>query len=164
MGRFLTAQHFIDQFGEAEARQIAGDGNFNSLEGSQIDMAKIEDEITYADELIAGYVLARNGWLSDLTVEDMPNLLRGLGATSCATVCAISLMVRGRSAKPWKPGSAMPSSALVISRRASLTSPKLLARLTPLKQLHRVHLPICLRLTGLRPSLTNFWMVTNEPD
>lgn len=79
MGRFLTAQHFIDQFGEAEARQIAGDGNFNSLEGSQIDFDLIEDEIAYADELIEGYVLARHGWLADLDVESIPNLLRGLG-------------------------------------------------------------------------------------
>lgn len=79
MGRFLTAQHFIDQFGEAEARQIAGDGNFNSLEGSQIDMAQIEAEIAYADELIDGYVLAHNSWLAGLDVESIPVLLRGLG-------------------------------------------------------------------------------------
>lgn len=79
MGRFLTAQHFIDQFGEAEARQIAGDGNFNSLEGSQVDMAQIEEEIAYADELIEGYVLARHSWLADLDVESIPKLLRGIG-------------------------------------------------------------------------------------
>lgn len=79
MGRFLTSEHFIDQFGEAEARQIAGDGNFNSLEGSQIDLDLIETEIAYADELIEGYVLARHGWLSNIDVESIPNLLRGLG-------------------------------------------------------------------------------------
>lgn len=79
MGRFLTSDDFIEQFGEDEARAIAGDGNFNSLEGSQIDHALIDREIAFADELIAGYVLARHPWLNDQAVDDIPNLLKGLG-------------------------------------------------------------------------------------
>lgn len=79
MGRFLTAQDFIDQFGEDEARQIAGSGDFNSLEGSLIDQAAIEAEIAFVDELIGGYVLARHRWLADVDVIDQPNLLKGLG-------------------------------------------------------------------------------------
>ena len=79
MGRFLTADDFIAQFGEAEARQIAGSGDFNSLEGSQIDHELIEAEIAFTDELIAGYVLARHAWVGGLDVADMPNLLKGLG-------------------------------------------------------------------------------------
>lgn len=80
MGRFLTADDFIAQFGEAEARQIAGSGDFNSLEGSQIDHELIEAEIAFTDELIAGYVLARHAWVGGLDVADMPNLLKGLGS------------------------------------------------------------------------------------
>ncbi len=79
MGRFLTSEDFIAQFGEDEAQAIAGTGDFNSLEGSQINPAVIEDEIAFADELIAGYVLARHSWLGEQDVADMPNLLKGLG-------------------------------------------------------------------------------------
>ncbi|WP_052265419.1 DUF1320 domain-containing protein [Ruegeria sp. ANG-R] len=79
MGRFLTSDDFIAQFGEAEAQLIAGNGAFNSLEGSQIDAELIESEIAFVDELIAGYVLARHGWLARLWVEDIPRLLKGLG-------------------------------------------------------------------------------------
>lgn len=79
MGRFLTSEDFIAQFGEREAQAIAGTGDFNSLEGSQIDHAAIEAEIAFADELIAGYVLARHPWVNDQDVADMPNLLKGLG-------------------------------------------------------------------------------------
>lgn len=79
MGRFLTADDFIAQFGEDEARQIAGSGDFNSLEGSQIDHDAIEAEIAFADELIAGYVLARHPWVGAQAVADIPNLLKGLG-------------------------------------------------------------------------------------
>lgn len=79
MGRFLTVDDFIAQFGEAEVRQIAGSGDFNSLEGSQIDHDAIEAEIAFTDELIAGYVLARHPWVNDQDVADMPNLLKGLG-------------------------------------------------------------------------------------
>ena len=79
MGRFLTTDDFIAQFGEAEARQIAGSGNFNSLEGSQIDRAVIDAEIAFTDDLIAGYVLARHSWVGGLDVADVPSLLKGLG-------------------------------------------------------------------------------------
>lgn len=79
MGRFLTTDEFVAQFGEAEAQLIAGTGAFNSLEGSQIDAAKIEAEIAFVDELIAGYVLSRHDWLRGLDVGDVPNLLKGLG-------------------------------------------------------------------------------------
>jgi phage gp36-like protein len=79
MGRFLTSDDFIAQFGEREAQAIAGTNDFNSLEGSQIDHTQIEDEIAFVDELIAGYVLARHLWLRDLDVSDVPNLLKGLG-------------------------------------------------------------------------------------
>ena len=79
MSRFLTAQDFIAQFGEDEARAIAGSGDFNALEGSLIDHGLIEAEIAFADELIAGYVLARHAWLGEQDVADMPNLLKGLG-------------------------------------------------------------------------------------
>ena len=79
MGHFLTVDDFIAQFGEAEARQIAGSGDFNSLEGSQIDYELIEAEIAFTDELIAGYVLARHAWVGGLDVADIPNLLKGLG-------------------------------------------------------------------------------------
>lgn len=79
MGRYLTPQDFIAQFGEDEARQIAGNGAFNSLEGAQVDAAQIEAEIAFADELIDGYVLAKNPWVSGRAVADMPKLLKGLG-------------------------------------------------------------------------------------
>lgn len=79
MGRFLTSDEFVAQFGEAEAELIAGTGAFNSLEGSQINVAKIEAEIAFVDELIAGYVLARHDWLRSIDVADVPNLLKGLG-------------------------------------------------------------------------------------
>lgn len=79
MGRFLTPQDFIAQFGEDEARAIAGSGDFNSLEGSLIDEAQIEREIKYADDLIAGYVLARHSWLNGVAVADAPDLLKGFG-------------------------------------------------------------------------------------
>lgn len=79
MGRFLTAEDFIAQFGEGEARQIAGSGDYNSLEGSLIDHGAIEAEIAFADELIAGYVLARHPWVGAQDVADIPNLLKGLG-------------------------------------------------------------------------------------
>ena len=79
MGRFLTPDDFIAQFGEDEARLVAGTGAFNSLEGSQIDPALIEMEIAFVDELIGGYVLARHAWLEAQSVGDIPNLLKGLG-------------------------------------------------------------------------------------
>lgn len=79
MGRFLTTDDFIRQFGEREAELIAGTGAFNSLEGSLIDAAQIDEEIAYADELIGGYVISRHTWLLDVGVADMPNLLKGLG-------------------------------------------------------------------------------------
>lgn len=79
MGRFLTAEDFTLQFGESEVRAIAGSGDFNTPEGSQIDHAHIEAEIAFADELIAGYVLGRHPWLKDSDVSDIPNLLKGLG-------------------------------------------------------------------------------------
>ncbi|WP_171182206.1 phage protein Gp36 family protein [Ruegeria sp. HKCCD8929] len=79
MGRFLTSNDFIAQFGETEAQLIAGTGAFNSLEGSQIDVALIDREIAFVDELIAGFVLARHDWLRALNAGDMPNLLKGLG-------------------------------------------------------------------------------------
>lgn len=79
MGRYLTSADFVAQFGEAEARQIAGTGAFNTPEGSQINEAEIEGEIAFADELISGYVLARHPWVGDQAVADVPNLLKGLG-------------------------------------------------------------------------------------
>lgn len=79
MGRFLTSNDFIAQFGEAEAQLIAGNGAFNSLEGSQIDTAQIDREIAFVDELIAGFVLVRHDWLRGMDVADMPNLLKGFG-------------------------------------------------------------------------------------
>ena len=79
MGRFLTSDDFIAQFGETEAQLIAGNGAFNSLEGSQINTGLIDKEIAFVDELIAGYVLARHDWLRGLDVGDVPHLLKGLG-------------------------------------------------------------------------------------
>lgn len=79
MGRYLTPDEFIAQFGETEVSQIAGTGDFNSLEGSMIDPEMIEREISYADELISGYVLGRHPWVGVLPVSDIPNLLKGLG-------------------------------------------------------------------------------------
>lgn len=79
MGRFLTTDDFIAQFGEHEVRQIAGTGDFNSIEGSQIDLQAIESEIAFSDELIAGYVVERHGWLISVGTADIPNLLKGLG-------------------------------------------------------------------------------------
>jgi phage gp36-like protein len=79
MGRYLTSEEFIAQFGETEVRQIAGNGDFNSLEGSMIDPDMIEREISYVDELIAGYVLSRHPWVGEQVVADIPNLLKGLG-------------------------------------------------------------------------------------
>ncbi len=79
MGRFLTSDGFIAQFGEAEAQLIAGTGAFNSLEGSQIDVAQIDKEIAFVDELIAGFVIVRHDWLRTVDVQDMPNLLQGFG-------------------------------------------------------------------------------------
>jgi len=79
MGRFLSSADFIAQFGETEARQIAGTGDFNTAEGSQINLAEIEGEIAFADELIAGYVLSRHPWVGEQDVADIPNLLKGLG-------------------------------------------------------------------------------------
>ncbi len=79
MGRFLTSDGFIVQFGEAEAQLIAGTGAFNSLEGSQIDVAQIDKEIAFVDELIAGFVIVRHDWLRTLAVQDMPHLLQGFG-------------------------------------------------------------------------------------
>ncbi len=79
MGRFLTPLDFIAQFGEREVQAIAGTGDFNSLEGSVIDQAQIEAEIVFADELIAGYVLARHPWVAAQDVADIPSLLKGLG-------------------------------------------------------------------------------------
>lgn len=78
MGRFISTADFIAQFGEAEARQIAGTGDFNTPEGSQINLAEIEGEIAFADELIAGYVLSRHPWVGEQEVADVPNLLKGL--------------------------------------------------------------------------------------
>lgn len=79
MGRFLTSADFIALFGEREVQAIAGTGDFNSLEGSQIDHDQIETEIAFVDELIAGYVLARHPWVGTQDVADIPNLLKGLG-------------------------------------------------------------------------------------
>lgn len=79
MGRFLTADDFIAQFGADEASLIAGTGAFNSLEGSQIDRALIEREIAFTDDIIGGYVLPRHEWLTAVAVGDMPDLLKGLG-------------------------------------------------------------------------------------
>lgn len=78
MGRFLTIDDLIIQFGEREVRAIAGTGDFNSIEGSQIDHVQIEAEIAFVDELIAGYVLARHPWVAEQAVGDVPNLLKGL--------------------------------------------------------------------------------------
>ena len=80
MSRFLTVDRFIELVGEDEARQIAGDGLYNSSTGAQIVPAKIEAEIAFTDELIAGYVLARHSWLAALPVSDVPNLLQGIAA------------------------------------------------------------------------------------
>lgn len=78
MGRFITSSEFIAQFGEAEAQQIAGNGLWNSDEGNQVDLGQIDKEIAFADELIAGYVMKRHPWLADVSVSDVPNLLKGL--------------------------------------------------------------------------------------
>lgn len=78
MTRFLTVDGFIAQFGEAEARQIAGSGDFNSLEGSVIQRDEISGEIAWADDLIGGYVLTRHPWLASTAPADMPNLLAGI--------------------------------------------------------------------------------------
>ena len=80
MGRFLTVDDFILAFGEDEVAQISGTDNWNTAEGSQIDRARVEREIAFCDEVIAGYVIARHPWLSDLSVEDVPNLLKGFAA------------------------------------------------------------------------------------
>lgn len=77
MGRFITSDEFIARIGDREARQIAGNGLHNSSAGSEIVVADIDFEILFVDELIAGYVLARNGWLNDMGVADIPNLLKG---------------------------------------------------------------------------------------
>lgn len=79
MGRFLTSFDVVSQFGEDEMRQIAGSGDFNLPGGSQIDHAAIEAEISYADDLIGGYVLGRHNWLFGLQASAMPALLKGLG-------------------------------------------------------------------------------------
>lgn len=78
MGRFLTSQDFVEQFGEDEARQIAGSGDWNTPEGSVIDPVVIEAEIAFADELVGGYVLGRHPWLADQAVADVPNLVKRL--------------------------------------------------------------------------------------
>lgn len=79
MGRFLTSEDFIAQFGETEAQLVAGNGAFNSLEGSQIDHDQIEREIAFVDELIAGFVVTRHDWLRGVDVADAPHLLKGFG-------------------------------------------------------------------------------------
>lgn len=88
MGRFLTPDDFIAQFGEDEARLVAGSGAFNSLEGSLIDPVLIEMEIAFVDELIGGYVLARHAWLDTQSVGDIPKPAEGVGRRHCAVPVA----------------------------------------------------------------------------
>ncbi|WP_282093043.1 phage protein Gp36 family protein [Epibacterium ulvae] len=78
--RFLTVERFIELVGDDEAVQIAGDGLYGAASGAQIVPAKIEAEIAFVDELVAGYVLARHRWLAEVAAEDMPNLLQGLAS------------------------------------------------------------------------------------
>ena len=80
MGRFLTSTEFVALVGDKEARQIAGNGLHNTEAGSTIVVEEIDAQIAFTDELIAGYVLARNGWLNGTDVADIPNLLKGLAS------------------------------------------------------------------------------------
>lgn len=80
MNRYLTPNEFISHIGEDEARQIAGTGLYNTEAGSTIVIEKIEVEISFTDELISGYVLARHGWLNTVDIAGIPNLLKGLAS------------------------------------------------------------------------------------
>lgn len=78
MGRYLTVDEFVSRVGEREALAIAGTGAFNSAEGRSIDRTEIETELRHAEDLVGGYVLVRHPWLVEVTVDAVPNLLKGL--------------------------------------------------------------------------------------
>ena len=79
MGRFIDTATLSASLGGDELLQIAGKGDWNTVEGRVVDEVVVAKAITYGDALIAGYVVARNPWVA--TIADpaqMPDLLSGL--------------------------------------------------------------------------------------
>jgi len=71
----LTIEDMVAKFGDAEMRQIAGDGRHNSDVGVQFDELKIASVFNYVSELVVGYVAAKYPWLRE--VATMPEPLKG---------------------------------------------------------------------------------------
>lgn len=78
MPRFLTVEDFTAAVGLDELIQIAGIGNLNRPEGRTLDLPKIEEAISYSEDLLIGYARSRYPVIETLTPEATPNLVKGL--------------------------------------------------------------------------------------
>lgn len=78
MARFLSVDEFKVRIGLDELAQIAGVGSFNDPAGRTLDVPKIEEAISFSEDLLIGYARSRYERVETLTPEATPDLVKGL--------------------------------------------------------------------------------------
>lgn len=80
MASIVTIDDLVTRIGARELNHLAGIGNVNDPDGRTLDETRIGDEIAFADQLIAGYLVARYPAIGTLPTAAMPDLLKGFAA------------------------------------------------------------------------------------
>ncbi len=78
MARFVSIADFQGALGAEELYQVAGTGNLNDPAARTLDTARIEEALTFAEDLLIGYARARYAEIENLTPETAPALVKGL--------------------------------------------------------------------------------------
>lgn len=73
----VTIDDLQTRIGDRELLQLAGVGNLNDDEGRVLDEPRLNEEISFASQLIAGYLAARYPAVTTLATTDQPDLIKG---------------------------------------------------------------------------------------
>ncbi len=65
---------------ESELLQIAGVGSHNQEDGRSLDLDRISEAISFADDMITGHLRRRYPLIDTLAVEDQPEMLKGFAS------------------------------------------------------------------------------------
>jgi phage gp36-like protein len=76
----VTIDDLLVRIGERELYQLAGSGNLNDDDGRILDETRLVEEISFASQLISGYLGARYPAIATLDVAAQPDLIKGYAA------------------------------------------------------------------------------------
>ncbi len=80
MANIVTIEDLKLRILESELLQIAGQGSHNQEDGRSLDLDRINEAISFADDMITGHLRRRYPLIDTLAVEDQPEMLKGFAS------------------------------------------------------------------------------------